>query len=96
MRLPNYDELEASALRVGERLTVRKVVEKLVATSLTRAFASSARVMAGAMGDSLTPWYAKAVSFLGVPVLAVLAWRSTRSVGERAVAYFGEIEGVAT
>lgn len=91
VRMSNYDELQAKALTVGVRLTVRKVIEKLVAASLTRAFASSsARMMAGMMGPSLTPWYASAASFLGVPVLTVLAWRSTQSVGQRAIAYFDE------
>ena len=91
VRLSTYDELHSKALQLGVRLTVRKLIEKLIAIGLTRAFAVTASgMMAGMMGRSVTPWYARATAFLGVPVIAILSWQSAQSVGERAIAYFTE------
>ena len=97
VRLNNYDDLRGRALTMGVRLTVRKLVEKLLTIGLTRAFAATAMPMM-MQGMSMqmvaqAPWYVRAVPYLGVPVLAVLSWRSTSAVGERAIAYFAEGEG---
>lgn len=95
VRLSNYDELRERALTMGVRLTVRKLVEKLVVVGLTRAFAATAMpMMMGHMGaqaaTSQAAWYTRAVPYVGVPVLAYLGWRSTQGVGERAIAYFSD------
>jgi len=91
VRLSNYDDLRAKALRMGVTLTVRKLVEKLIAAGLARAIATGgARMMMRMMGSAATPWYVKATAFLGVPVLTVLAWRDTLSVGQRALEYFAD------
>ena len=93
VRLTNYDDLRSRALTLGVRLTLRKLIEKLVAIGLTRAFAATApsMMMAGMMrGAEVAPSYVQAVSFLGVPVLALLSWRSAQATGERAIEYFSE------
>jgi hypothetical protein len=94
VRLSNFDDLQSKALAMGLRVTVRKLVEKLVAVGLSRALAATATgMMAGMMvqpAAAATPWYIRATKLLGVPVLAVLGWKSTRAVGERAMAYFAE------
>ncbi|MES2642473.1 MAG: hypothetical protein V4850_23520 [Myxococcota bacterium] len=96
VRLANYGDLQERALAMGVRFTVRKLVEKLVAIGLARAVAATAggMMMGGMMGRAVVgapvPWYVRATSFIGVPVLAVIGWRSTQGVGERAIAYFSE------
>lgn len=95
VRLSNYDDLSARALTMGVRVSVRKLVEKLVAVGLARAVGATATGMmamggARAAANAPAPWYIRATSLLGVPVLACLGWRSTRAVGGRAIAYFGE------
>lgn len=96
VRLANYDDLRSRALTMGVRLTVRKLVEKLAAIGLAKAVAATAggMMMGGMMGraaaNAPAPWYVRATSYIGVPVLAVLGWRSTQGVGERAIAYFSE------
>jgi hypothetical protein len=97
VRLTNYDDLRDRALTMGLRLTTRKLVEKLIAIGLTRAFAATAMpMMMGRMGatvaPSVAPLYVRAVPYLGVPVLAYLGWRSTQAVGERAIAYFTDAD----
>jgi hypothetical protein len=96
VRLTNFDELRAKALTMGVRLTTRKLVEKLIAIGLTRAFAATAMpAMMQGMGIAATqtaPWYVRAVPYLGVPALGYLGWRSTQGVGERAIAYFSEAD----
>ncbi|MFZ5477575.1 MAG: hypothetical protein ACOZNI_12435 [Myxococcota bacterium] len=94
VRLSNYDDLQSMALAMGVRITVRKLVEKLIAVGLARAVATTtSHVMMGraiATSGAGAPWYVRATAWLGVPVLAVLGWRSTQGVGERAIAYFSE------
>ncbi len=95
VRLTNYDDLSALALKMGVRVTVRKLVEKLVAVGVARAVAATATGMMGGMAGraaaaSPAPWYVRATGLLGVPVLACFGWRSTRAVGQRAIAYFYE------
>lgn len=81
VRLTNYEELQQKALALGVRVTVRKLTEKLVAVGLSRAVGATATGVVMTRG---------ATAYLGVPVLAVLGWRNTRGVGERAIAYFSE------
>lgn len=96
VRLTNFDDLQQKALTLGVRVTVRKLVEKLVAVGLARAVGATATgVVAGMMMSRASlvtpqPWYVQATRFLGVPVLAGLGWKGTRGVGQRAIAYFGE------
>ncbi len=95
VRLTNYDDLQSKALAMGVRVTVRKLTEKLIAVGLARALGATATgMMAGMMGRApaavQAPWYVRATSFLGVPVLACLGWRGTQGVGQRAIAYFTE------
>jgi hypothetical protein len=92
VRLTNYDELQEKALAIGVRVTVRKLTEKLIAVGLARAVGATATglMVTRVAGNLPAPWYVRATAWLGVPVLAVLGWRGTRSVGERATAYFSE------
>jgi hypothetical protein len=92
VRLTNYDDLQARALAIGVRVTVRKLVEKLVAVGLARAVGATATGMrvGQAAAAAPGPWYVRAAGFLGVPVLAAVGWRSTMAVGSRAIAYFTE------
>ena len=96
VQLSNYDELSTRAVKIGVRVTVRKLVEKLVAVGLVRALGATApgMMMTGMMGRAAAaapaPWYVRATGLLGVPVLACLAWRSAHDVGGRAIAYFSE------
>jgi hypothetical protein len=93
VRLTNYDDLQQMALALGVRVTVRKLVEKLVAVGLARALGATAQGVVAGLGRG--PWYVRATAWLGVPVIAVLGWRSTQAVGRRAVAYFSEeLEGL--
>jgi hypothetical protein len=94
VRLTNYDDLQQKALALGVRVTVRKLTEKLVAVGLARAIGATApSMMAGMVRGAAAapaPWYVRATAYLGVPVIAVLGWRSTMAVGQRAIAYFSE------
>lgn len=95
VRLSNFDELQTRAMTLGVRVTVRKLIEKLVAIGVTRAVeATAVGMMGGAMvqraSDAGSPWYVRAIAFAGVPVLAWLGWRGTAATGERAIAYFAE------
>ena len=97
VQLTNYDDLRARAMTTGVRLTVRKLVEKLLAVGLTRAFAATTHslMMARMMGGvaPTQPWYVRATEYLGVPVLFYFGWKSTGGVGRRALAYFREEAG---
>lgn len=95
VRLTNYDDLRSRALTLGVRLTVRKLVEKLLAVGLARAFEATAhevmmaRMMGRAPGES---WPVRATRYLGVPLLFYFGWQSAAGVGERARAWFeGEV-----
>lgn len=91
VRLTNYDDLRTRALTLGVRLTVRKLVEKLLAVGLARAFEATAhevmmaRMMGRATGES---WPVRATRYLGVPLLFYFGWQSAAGVGERARAWF--------
>ncbi len=96
VQLTNYDDLRQRALTTGVNLTVRKLVQKLVAVGLMRAYAASAHtVMVARMvgGKPSQPWYVRATEYLGVPVLFYFGWKSTSGVAKRAVAYFREEVG---
>ena len=99
VQLSNFDDLQSRALAMGVRVTVRRLVEKLVAVGLSRALEATATgMMAGMVRGAAPPgepWYIRATSLLGVPVVAYLGWRSTRSVWDRAIAYFSEELAVA-
>jgi hypothetical protein len=95
VRLTNYEDLRQKALALGVRVTVRKLVEKLVAVGLARAVGATAQgVMTSAVvrgtAAAPLPWYVRATAYLGVPVIAALGWQGTRAVGQRALAYFSE------
>jgi hypothetical protein len=98
VQLTNYDDLRGRALTIGVRLTVRKLVEKLIAVGMTRAFEATAHSVAivRMMGRvPVEPWYVRATQFLGVPLLLYFGWKSASGVGERATAYFQEEAGLA-
>jgi hypothetical protein len=95
VQLTNFEDLQARAVTIGTRVTVRKLVEKLVAVGLSRALAATAPGMMGGMmgrvaAGSPMPWYVRATSLLGVPVIACFGWQSANATGERAMAYFEE------
>lgn len=93
VRLSNYEDLRTKALAMGVRVTVRKLVEKLIAVGISRAVGATAVGMMAGMGIARAPrnpWYIQATKYIAVPVLAVLGWKNTRGVGERAMAYFSE------
>lgn len=93
VQLTNYDDLRERALTIGVRLTVRKLVEKLLAVGLGRAFeatASSMMMVRAAGGVANQPLYVRATQYLGVPLLFYFGWQSTTAVGERARAFFTE------
>ncbi len=97
VKLTNYEDVRERALTMGVRLTVRKLVEKLIVVALARAVATTAgNVMQGMMVRSTTtapaPWYVRATGFAAVPVLAWLSWRSTQGVGTRAREYFADLQ----
>lgn len=97
VQLTNYDDLRERALTIGVRLTVRTLVQKLIAVGLTRALSATAQtlMMARMMGGVPTqPWYVRATEYLGVPVLFYFGWTSTRAVGARALDYFLEEAGL--
>lgn len=91
VQLANFEDLRARAMSTGVNLTVRKLVQKLIAVGLMRAYGATAhsmmmaRALPGARGQ---PWYVRATEYIGVPVLFWFGWRSTAGVGRRAVAYF--------
>lgn len=93
VRLTNYDDLRSRALTLGVRLTVRKLIEKLLAVGLARAFEATAhevmmaRMMGRTPGESLP---VRATRYLGVPLLFYFGWQSAAGVGERARAWFEE------
>lgn len=93
VHLTNFDDLRERALTIGVRLTVRKLVEKLLSVGLARAFEATAQsvMMARMMGRiPVEPWYVSATKYLGVPLLFYFGWQSTGGVGDRARAYFSE------
>jgi hypothetical protein len=96
VQLTNYDDLRERALSTGVRLTVRKLVQKLIAVGLTRAYGATAHslAMARMMGRKPgEPWYIRATEYIGVPILFYFGWKSTGGVGRRAIAYFREEVG---
>ena len=98
VQLSNYDDLRGRALDLGVRLTVRKLVEKLIAVGLTRAFEATAHsmMMVRMMGRlPPEPWYVRATRYIGVPVLFYFGWTATGGVGDRAVEFFQEEAGLA-
>lgn len=93
VQLRHYEDLRERALSLGVRLTVRKLIEKLIAVGLARAFEATAHqvMMARMMGRApAEPWPVRATRYLGVPVLFYFGWRSAAGVGARAKAYFQE------
>lgn len=96
VQLTNYDDLRERALTTGVSLTVRKLVQKLIAVGLMRAYGATAHSLMTArmMGGAPTqPWYVRATEYIGVPVLFYFGWKSTGGVGKRAVDYFREEVG---
>jgi hypothetical protein len=96
VQLTNYDDLRGRAMTTGVRLTVRKLVQKLVAVGLMRAYGATAHslMLARMMGRAPTqPWYARATEYIGVPVLFYFGWKGTAGVGRRALDYFREEAG---
>lgn len=96
VQLTNYDDLRERALSTGVNLTVRKLVQKLIAVGLMRAYGATAHslMMARMMGGPASrPWYIRATEYISVPVLFYFGWKSTNGVGERAIAYFREEVG---
>jgi hypothetical protein len=97
VQLTNFDDLRGRALTIGVRLTTRKLVEKLIAVGLTRAFEATAHsvAMARMMGRvPAEPWFVRATQYLGVPVLFFFGWKSVTGVGSRATSYFLEEAGL--
>jgi len=84
----------AWALELGGRLVVKKLAEKLLGAGLARAAAAGTYVLTGrrridaSASASLAGWIA-------VPLVAVLSWRGTIEVGERALAFCYEAREAA-
>lgn len=83
--LSNVDEIKKQARSLGVKVTLKKLVEKLAVTSLSRGFAHFLHCGIGAgMGLGAGP-----VGFLaGAPLSGFFGYRSTRGVAKRAVEYF--------
>ncbi len=91
VQLTNYDDLRERALETGVSLTVRKLVEKLIAVGLMRASGATAHslIRSGRTGGPpRQPWFVRATEYIGVPVCFYVGWKSTSAVGRRALAYF--------
>lgn len=88
VRLTNFDELRELALQMGVTVTVKKLIEKLLAIGLARGIAAVAGMVGGAR--ALSAFTPTVVAWLAVPVVGVLGWRSTTGVGERAISWFEE------
>ena len=82
------------ALELGGRLVVKKLAEKLLGAGLARAAAAGTFVLTGRSRVDASGAAALA-GWIAVPLVAVLSWRGTIEVGERALAFCYEARDAA-